>query len=120
MGKFISCNARFSEENEEKSKENERLRELGIDIKDDGKEMVHTWGAFSFDLNEVYAFNEVDEYSSAIRMKTGSVHVVDLLHGELLFLMLPKHKRCYYATIERIRYKVNSLKDKVKGLRGKF
>ncbi|QDP47358.1 MAG: hypothetical protein Unbinned4388contig1000_77 [Prokaryotic dsDNA virus sp.] len=119
--KFIFCNCRFdSSDSQEVSKENEKLRDLGIEIEEDTPEIEYEWMAISIRKKEIVAYNAYDEYSTAIRLANTQVFVIDLLFGEVSYSLLPWHKRFFYRNLEIARERLISLKMRVKRFKNNF
>ena len=101
--RYVNANCRFGSENEDSSREKEKLRDLGIEIEDDSTEVEYQWLPISIAVDEIISFNLVDEYSTAIRLGNTQTYVVDLLYGEVLFLTMPWYFRAYHVVTEKIK-----------------
>jgi len=100
MIKFIHCNGRFTEDFEQTEEERKIFEIIG---KSDEGEITHTWIPLSIKVEEIIAFNAFDEYTCVVRLANTQSFVIDLLYGEVLYLLMPWHFRAYYTTIERIK-----------------
>tara|TARA_R110000851_G_scaffold33492_2_gene89284 strand:+ start:1259 stop:1588 length:330 start_codon:yes stop_codon:yes gene_type:complete len=105
--KYIHVTARFNKDSNEDSKEdfeNNKLRELGIDVPEETTEPEYYWLPFSFNVEEVFAFNALDEYKSTIRFLNGLVYVVDLDYEELVYIVMPWRLRMYYLIKDKLTF----------------
>ena len=100
--KYIHCNGRFSE-SEEQTEEERKISEI-IGKSEEG-EIIYTWIPLSIKIEEIIAFNAFDEYSCVVRLVNTQSFIIDLLYGEVLYLLMPWHKRTFYRIIETIREK---------------